>query len=152
MRRDAGATLIEMVVSIVIISVAVTSVMMVIFQTAGTSSDPLVRTQAIAIAESYMEEILSQPLTDPAGADSGGFEAGEVRATYDDVTDYHNLSDNAGAVDQQGNSLTGLEGYNVTATVVDTTLNGNPAKRILVVVTHDGNASFSFPLAAYRLN
>jgi MSHA pilin protein MshD len=152
MHRAAGATLIELIVSVVVISITVTGIMMVIARTAGSSGDPLIRMQAIAIAESYMEEILAQALLDPAGGDVGAAEAGETRATFDDVTDYHNLLDDAGAVDQMGSGITGLEGYNVAVSVGDTVLNGDPAKRIQVTVTFDGDPNFSFPLAAYRLN
>lgn len=152
MRRQRGTTLIEMVISIVIISITVTSIMMVIFQTTSNSANPMIRTQAIAIAEAYMEEIIVQPLTDPAGGDTGSAEAGETRASYDDVTDYHNLSDVTGAVDQSGNSIAGLEGYNVFVNVTSSTLNSRPAQRIHINVTHDGDPGFAFPLVAYRLN
>lgn len=152
MTRESGATLVEMVISIVVISVTVTGVMMVVFQTSGRSADPLIRVQAIAIAESYMEEILAQPLTDPAGGDTGGAESGETRSTFDDVTDYQGLADTAGAVDQAGNAIAGLEAYNVTVQLTDTALNGDAAKRILVTVSHDGVTAFGLPLVAYRLN
>ena len=152
MKRERGATLIELVVSIVILSIGVTAIMMVVYQTSSRSADPLVRSQAISIATAYMEEILAQPLTDPAGGDTGGPEPGESRASYDDVTDYHGLSDTSGAVDQAGNSIAGLEGYNVSISVTGATLNGDPARRIAISVTYDGDADFAFPLAAFRLN
>jgi MSHA pilin protein MshD len=148
----AGATLIELIVSIVILSVAAVGIMMVITQTTMNSANPMIRVQGTAILQAYMEEILSQPLTDPAGGDTGSAEAGETRATYDDVTDYNGLTDTTGARDQQGNLISGLGGYNVTVAVTDTTLNGSNAKRILVTVTYDGDADFSIPVAAYRLN
>lgn len=150
--RQQGASLIELVVSITIIAVTLTAAMMLVSTNAGSSSEPLMRAQAISIAQSYMEEILSQPLTDPAGGDSGAAESGETRATYDDVTDYHGLSDTAGVVDQSGAAVSGLAGYNVSVSVADTSLNGDPAKRIAVTVTFDGAPGFAFPLTAYRLN
>ena len=151
-RRQAGATLIELVVSVVIIATVATSAMMLVVRTAGSSADPLIRVQALAIAEAYMEEILAQALTDPAGADTGATEPGESRAVFDDVTDYHNLADTAGAIDQTGSPIAGLNAYNVAVSVTDSTLNGATAKRILVTVTHDGNPQFSLPIAAYRIN
>lgn len=151
-KANTGATLIELIVSIVILSVAAVGIMMVITNTTMSSANPMIRAQGTAILQAYMEEILSQPLTDPAGSDTGGAEAGETRATYDDVTDYHGLADTTGARDQQGNLISGLEGYNVTVAVTDTTLNGSTAKRILVTVTYDGDAGFSLPVASYRLN
>ena len=151
-RRQAGATLIELVVSVVIIATVATSAMMLVVRTAGSSADPMIRVQALAIAEAYMEEILTQALTDPAGADTGAAEPGESRAIFDDVTDYHGLADTSGAVDQSGSLIPGLAGYNVAVTVADNLLNGVAAKRILVTVTHDGDPDFNLPLAAYRVN
>lgn len=150
--RQHGATLIELVVSIVIISISVTSVMMVVANATQRSADPMVRTQAMSIATAYLEEILAQAISEPSGADSGAAEAGEVRATYDDITDYHGLSDSAGAIDQFGNPIVGLEGYNVAVDVAAATVNGDPASRIRVTVTFDGNSAFAISLTAYRLN
>lgn len=149
---QAGATLIELIVSIVVLSVAGISIMMVITQTTLRSANPLIRSQAIAISQAYMEEVLAQPLIDPAGGDTGAAEAGETRASYDDVTDYNGLNDVSGAKDQTGAPITGLEGYNVAVAVSSTTLNGSPARRILVTVTYDGDPDFTLPVAAYRLN
>jgi MSHA pilin protein MshD len=152
LRKAQGATLVELVVSIVILSISVTGVMMVIAQTTRASADPMIRTQATAIAQAYLEEILSQPLVDPSGADSGGAEAGEARATYDDINDYHGLDDDNGALDQAGNAITQLSAYNVAVAVQATTLAGSPAQRIGVTVTHDGVPDFQVQIAAYRLN
>jgi MSHA pilin protein MshD len=152
MRRQTGATLVELIISVVIIATLSTSAMMLIAQTTGRSADPVIRIQAIAIAEAYMEEIISQPLGDPAGGDTGGPEAGETRAVYDDVTDYHGLSDTGGAFDQDANPVSGLEAYNVAVSVTDGTLNGVAAKRIQVAVSHDANPSVVYPLVSYRLN
>lgn len=150
--RQRGATLIELVISTLIISVAVTAVMMVIAQVSRTSADPMTRTQATAIAQAYMDEILVQALNDPDGGETGGSEAGETRATFDDVSDYHGLADNAGALDQTGVAISGLEGYNVAVSVTSVTFNGFPAKRILVQVGFDADPAFNVPLTSYRLN
>ena len=150
--RQLGATLIEMVVSIVIMSISLTAVMMVITQVARNSADPMLRTQATAIAQAYMDEILTQPLNDPDGGETGAAESGETRATYDDVSDYHGLADNAGARDQTGTPIAGLEGYNISVAVSATTLGGYPAKRIAIDVGFDGDAAFSLPVAAIRMN
>jgi MSHA pilin protein MshD len=149
-RRQSGATLIELLVSVVIISVVATSAMMLVAQTAGRSGDPLLRTQAIAIAEAYMEEILLQPLIDPSGGNLNGHDMSETRPTFDDVTDYHNLSDTGGAVDQYGNTIPGLESYEVEVDVSDSSINGEPAKRIQVSVRHKGRPDVVYPLVAYR--
>jgi MSHA pilin protein MshD len=150
--RQGGATLVEMVVSIVIISISLTAVMMVITQVARNSADPMVRTQATAIAQAYMDEILTQPLNDPDGGETGAAEPGESRATFDDVSDYHGLADSAGARDQTDTPIAGLEAYNISVAVTATTLGGFPAKRIAVDVGFDGDINFSLPVTAIRMN
>ncbi|MCB1723792.1 MAG: prepilin-type N-terminal cleavage/methylation domain-containing protein [Gammaproteobacteria bacterium] len=150
--RHRGATLIELVISISIIAVSLTGVMMVVANTTRTSADPMIRTQALSIANAYLEEILSQALSEPSGGDVGGPEAGESRATFDDVTDYDGLDDSSGAIDQYGNLIADLAAYNVAVSVTPVTLGTDPAQRITVTVTLDGNAAFGLTLNAYRLN
>lgn len=151
-RRQFGATLIEMVISIVIISVSLTAIMMVVTQVGRSSADPMIRTQATAIAQAYMDEILVQSLNDPDGGETGGAEVGETRASFDDVSDYHGLADTAGARNQLGATIAGLDGYNVNVTVSAANLGGYPAKRILVQVGYDGDPNLSVPIVAYRMN
>jgi MSHA pilin protein MshD len=151
--RQQGATLIELIVSVVIISIVATSAMMLVANTVGRSGDPLIRTQAIAIAEAYMEEMVALPISDPEGGDTGGIEVGEDparRDLYDDITDYAVVND-SGAKNQYGAAVAGLESYGVEVTVADTTLNGSPAKRMLVEVTHAGDDAFVLSLVGYRL-
>lgn len=75
------------------------------------NADPLLQVQAIAIAESYLEEILLQAYTDPDGTN-----VGETRATYDNVADYHGLT-NVGVRDQSDNAIASLSAYTVTVSV-----------------------------------
>ena len=147
--RQRGTTLVEMVVSIVILSVASTGILMVIAQSARYSSDPMVREQAVAIAQAYMEEILLQPSSDPDGA------SGESnRALFDDIWDYNGLNDSGGAVDQNGNPIAGLEGFNVQVALSNSGISfgGTAATRIRVTVSHDGVDGVNMPLTAYRVN
>ncbi len=144
--KQSGATLVELVVSIVILSIISIGIMSVISSTALGSAKPLIRTQAIAIARSYMEEILSRPLSDPVGGD------GEAsRSLFDDVDDYHNLTDNSGAEDRLENPVAGLGGYNVSVAVVDASVSGLSGKKITVTVTHD-SGTVNVPVTAYRFN
>jgi MSHA pilin protein MshD len=80
-RQQRGVTLIELILSMVIISIAVTGVLSVMNLTVKHSADPVVEHQAIAIAEAYLEEILLQAYTDPNGTN-----AGETRSSFDNVT------------------------------------------------------------------
>ncbi|MGB5354159.1 MAG: type II secretion system protein, partial [Woeseia sp.] len=55
---ELGATLIELLVSIVIVGVAAGIILSLVATTTGASADPMLRHQASAIAEAYLEEIL----------------------------------------------------------------------------------------------
>ena len=139
MRYQAGVTLVELILSMVIISIAVTGIFSVMNFTVSHSADPVVQHQAIAIAEAYLEEIQLQSFTDPDGTD-----AGETRATYDNVTDYNGLTD-VGVHNQQDvllNNLSSynvnLSSYNVSVTVADQTVSGIAAKKVTVTVSGPG--------------
>jgi len=140
--NNSGVTLVELIISMVIISIALGGVLMVMNFTTGHSADPMLQHQAVAIAEAYMEEILLQNYADPDGS-----ETGEIRATFDDVDDYNGLSDN-GAYDQNGNQLNGLTGYTINVTVAFSSINGTEAKKITVQVVRGTEVDLT--LSGYR--
>lgn len=141
-----GVTLVELLVSIVIVSIAASAVLGVLSMTTAHSADPMIRHQAAAIAESYIEEILLKPMSDPDGVDGEA-----ARADFDDLDDYDGLSD-AGAQDQFGAPLAGLSEYNVAVTVTPSSaLPAVPVVDVLrvdVVVTHTNAVNFA--LSSYR--
>lgn len=130
--RQRGLTLIELILSMIVISIAVTGVLSVMNLTVRYSADPLLQHQALAVAEAYLEEILLQSYTDPNGSN-----AGEARDTFDNVDDYNGLSD-TGARDQQGAAIGTLASYNVSVAVADQLVSGLTAKRVNVTVTAPG--------------
>ena len=67
----------------------VTGILSVMNLTTAKSADPMITTQAHAIAQSYLEEILLRDYDDPDGT-----EFGETRATFDDVDDFDALPTN----------------------------------------------------------
>lgn len=161
--HNGGMTLIELVIAIVVISVALTGVLLVFNQTVRHSADPMVTEQALAIAQSYLEEIMLQPFADPPNTTAPctgtlGPQPGETRATYDDVGDYNGLVDSPprdqfGTPMNPGFSLIDLSRYTVRVTVGCAALNGIPAtqsKRIDVTVTASGVPGLNVTLSAYR--
>ena len=114
--KQSGISLIELIMFIVIVSVALAGILLVMNVTARSSADPLIHKQSLAIAESLLEEAALMPFTlcDPddvnaasavtaadctggaGGAnDEGklplGPEAGETR--YHAATPFDNVSD-----------------------------------------------------------
>ena len=114
-RNEQGFTLIELVVSMVVISIAMTGVLMVMNFTTRNSGNPIVRQQALMIAEAYMEEITLKPFLDPQTWDPCPAPESE-RRLYDNVCDYAGVFDQ-GAKDPDGNDIEGLGHYNVRVNI-----------------------------------
>lgn len=162
-RRSQGFTLVELIVFIVIVSVAVAGVLLAVNYSTAHSVDSLMRKQALAVAEAVLEEAMLKPYTwcdpdDPqaptalsaaVGAtgctgtttvESSGPETGEVRTNFDNVNDYHGLNT---TVPIEG---AGAAPYSAAVTVAATTLNDitvadNAALLITVTVNAPGGES-----------
>lgn len=115
-RHPRGFTLIEALIAMVVLAAATTGVLLIFANATADSADPQVRAQARAVAEAYMDEILLQAYADPNGGETGGAEAGESRAGYDDVWDYDALGSQP-PTGMFGNALAGLGSYTVTVTI-----------------------------------
>lgn len=129
-RRQAGMTLIELVITIVIIGIAAAAMFAAMASISGRSADPMLRQQSLSIAEAYMEEITQQAFSDPDGAADCG------RSCFDDVMDYNGL--NEAPHDARGEVIDMLSGYYVQVTVTPANLGpapSAPAVRIQVTVT-----------------
>jgi|JI8StandDraft_1071087.scaffolds.fasta_scaffold161312_2 MSHA pilin protein MshD len=168
-----GFTLVELLIFIVVIAAAIAGVLKVFTEATTRSADPAVRRQALAIAESLLEEVQLMPFTfcdsedanvetatSAAGcagtADALGPEAGETRfATppFDHVNDYHGYAMAGGIVDITNTPVAGLAGYSASVAVAPAVLNtitaaSGDALRITVTVTGPGNTSLV--LEGYR--
>lgn len=130
MMRQRGISLVELIMFIVIVSVALAGILLVMNQVTGHSADTLIRKQALAIAESLLEEVELMPFTfcDPndASAVSATSTAGcansqdvitgptpgtETRYSaadpFDNVADYGNFSMAAGNIRDIANNPIG---------------------------------------------
>ena len=163
-----GFTLIEVLVTIVVVSFAATSIMGVFVNTVKTSADPLIQQQAIAIAEAYMEEIQSKkfcqdvapPMIAPPPqvipvclTETGGSEGGESRSTFNDIQDYNDAAVDGVVKDQNDVAIAGLGGYTIAVTVSAAALGGiaaGDAMRIDITVSHA--AIDSITLSGFRTN
>ena len=132
MKRQRGMTLVELIISIVIIGIAASALFSAMASITARSADPMLRQQALAIAEAYLEEILTQPYLDPSTGNECPSAPGN-RALFDNVCDYNGLNDN-GARDSSGNALAGLSNYRVQVAVANgAAWNGVPAGAVLSV-------------------
>ena len=170
-----GFTLVELVLFIAIMGVAVGGVLIAYDYAVRDSADPVVKKQALAIAESLLEEIQQMPFTycdpddpavstatstaDCATVEAIGPEAGETRYSaatpLDNVNDYHGyqtaIEVPPGIKDITGTPITGLSIYNATVTVAAAALPGVAAGgALLITVTVTGPVNVTVTLDGYR--
>lgn len=143
-QRQRGFTLIELIIFIVVVAAGLAGILSVMDSVVKSSADPMVRKQAMAAAESILEEIMLKAYLDPDGV------TGEAtRQTTDDVDDYKSL-----AVSQINllfaDLLAQVPGYTIAITVGDELpLAGVNMKKVTVTVSRGGE---SVSLTGYRAN
>lgn len=133
-----GITTIEMVITIVILGIALVSITQMIANGLRSSANTLTETRAVALAQSYLDEIFGKRFDDasnprgipPCRTDCTdeilfGPEVGEDdRVDFDDVDDYHDLYEGWGQLtpfdllrDAEGQERVGYENFSVEITV-----------------------------------
>jgi MSHA pilin protein MshD len=142
--EQRGTSLIELIMFIVIVAVALAGILLVMNTVTRSSADPMIHKQALAIAESLLEEIELMPFTlcDPddgsaasavvaadcgtvapvVGAENLGTENDVSRYDpnfpFDNVSDYNGFNMAAGSILDITGANTGLNGYTLEPIVV----------------------------------
>ena len=158
--KEYGVTLVELVITIVIISIGVSGVVGAFALISGRSSDPLFQTRAVALSQLYMDEIMGQRYSEATpvggvpkanGCDISTEESG--RSEYDDVDDYNAINQRVPR-DAEGAVLSGYEGFSVSVTVEcagsAVGLPSDDAKRVELTIAAPAEQTFVF--SAYRAN
>ena len=173
MGKQSGISLIEMVVGMVVFAIAMVVILSFLLPQARQSLEPMYQIRATELAQSMLNEITAKAFDENSDR-AGGFvrcsqgsaasctsptalgpDSGEGRNQFDDVDDYHGLTQLA---DSRNNSLAGIyQGYQLQVSVFyDEDLNGladnsiGNAKLIRVDVQTPSNEVISF--ATYRSN
>lgn len=148
-----GVSLVELIMFIVIVSVALAGILLVMNQVTRHSADPLVHKQALAAAESLLEEIELQDFVSASGATNPVTQAN--RATeYHIVSDYHNFPpDNAVGIFPVNSQtrIVGLENYRAKVTVANAALGSVAAgSAVLITVTVTDMQNEAIQISGYR--
>ena len=170
--KQTGVTLVELVISIVILSIAMVAVMNSFSFTMKHSADPLWRNKTLKLAQLYFDEILAKNYdhSTPVGGipvvvspnctsgylgpDSPGGVL-ETRASFNDVDDYDGLAD-APPVSLTGTGLdSSYDSYSISVSVeCDGTAvsasAASQAKKVTLTITPPGQTAVVF--AAYKGN
>lgn len=114
--KQRGMTLVELVITIVIIGIAAAALFSAMASIAGRSADPMLRQQSLYIAEAYLETLQALP--------------------YMDLDDKHELAQGEGGPPKglDGEVIPELKAYRVRTRIIEEELNEVTAKRIIVIV------------------
>ena len=147
-----GMTLIELVMAIALAGILVAALMSAYSSVVARSADPMVRSQTIAIAESYLEEVLQKPFLDASSGTRCPAATGS-RDTYNNVCDYSGYTSSNVSL-PNGVAVAGLSGYTITIAVSDIStgeLGSIPTHCALkVTVTVTNPLSDALSLTGYR--
>ena len=143
-RRQHGISLVELIMFIVIVSVSLAGVLLVMNVTSKSSADPLVHKQALAAAQSLLEEIELQDFISAAGATAAVTQANRA-SQYHIVSDYQGFA-TTGIYTVDGVApIAGLGNYNVNVSVANaalgsiTSASGNAVLITVKVTDPQGN-------------
>lgn len=168
--KQTGVTLVELVISIVILSIAMVALMSAFSNTMLNSADPLWRNKTLKLAQLYLDEILAKnydhatpvggiPFVTTPSCGALGPETGETRETYNDVDDYNGLTESPKSL------ITTLDSsYSNYQISIDVSCRGNEvdavgagnvvslvqAKKITVSITPPGQSAI--PFSVYKGN
>lgn len=169
--KQSGVTLVELVISIVILSVAMIALLNAFSVSMLGSADPLWRNKTLKLAQLYLDEILAKnydhstpvggvPFVVSPSCASLEPDGSETRDDYNDVDDYDELADSP-PVNLVGSLDSSYDDYQVSVAVicdgstvgaVDTSnaTANNQAKKITVSITPPGQTAI--PFSVYRGN
>lgn len=133
-RCQSGFTLIEVILAMVIISMAAITLIGVMSAVSERSASALQQAQSASVASAYLRQIMARPFPPAAG----------------NIDTFNGLSHN-GARDQFGNAITGLSGYQVNVTVAAAALGSIPSTQSrLITVRVTSPAQTITVLQGYR--
>ncbi len=160
--RQSGISLIELVIFMVIVGVALAGIVSAINYNVQHSADAVVKKQALAIAESMLEEVILQNFSNPVAGFTPSASPPPIaeRNQFDDVGDYNGYtSSGVYSIDNLTTPVVGLNSYTVNVSVVPSDLGpvvglitsaSGAALRIRVTVT--GPLNTTVLLDGYRTN
>ena len=148
LNRQRGVSLIELIMYIVIVSTAIIGILSVMNVISKNSADPVIHKQALAIADSLLEEIELQDFAAASGTTSAGaVNSGNRTSGYHVVNEYNGFAMNPFT------SLNGstLSGYSTSVSVQNVVLGSiASASAVLIAVTVTDPSGNTLEMDGYR--
>ena len=157
--RQRGVSLVELIMFIVIVSVALAGILLVFNVTTKGSADPLVHKQALAAAESLLEEIQLQDFSPPSGEAHANVTQENRASGYHIIMDYNgfNMPAPPGIFSMNDSSPTSvvLASYSASVAVSDVALGTAPnqiqaGSAVLITVTVTVPQGTPIEISGYR--
>ena len=163
--HQSGVTLVELIITIVVLGIALSALVSALSEGVSQSATPLWEGKALELQQAYLDEILAMQFDDATPVGGGevvGANApctltneGQSRSQFDDVDDYHNLTDTPPVLIESSIDMSQYAQYSVRVQVAcagsELGLSENRlAKRILVTVIAPGGQSRN--VAVYKGN
>lgn len=146
-----GFSLPELLLLIVVLGIGLAGVLLIFNTAVAGSPEPIVRKQAMAAAESMLEEILLMPFSNPSGGWSGAATQAN-RASFDDVQDYNGFTTTGiHAIDGTA-PIAGLGGYSLSVSITNAALGSVPSTDALRVTVSVSGPRFTYALDGYKVN
>lgn len=166
--KQRGFTLIELIITIIVTAIAFTALSVWMLGANRDSVDPVISMRAATLGQAYLEEILSKRFDEqnspggiprcnddgPACTSAANFGPdGETREFFDDVDDYHGLSESPPR-NNFGNARSQYNNFSVAISVnYDGGTFGLPVQELKrIEVTVRTPSGFPFVFTAYRGN
>lgn len=157
--KQRGISLIELIIFIVILSVGLMGILQVMNNVTKHSADPLLHKQALAVAESLLEEIELQDFND-LGSGSPICPAASAVTAANRVSMYHivncyngfTMSTPPGITDMAGAQVAGLISYSARVAINNAALGAipNAGSAVLITVTVTDPQKDDIVISGYR--
>lgn len=149
--KQTGVTLVELVMAIVIISISMATLLGFFANNVSRSADGIGQTRQMALAELYLDEVLSKKFDHATG--NGGSPVyngcritndGESRVDYNDVDDFNGLNETPQFIDTALATIYSQYSVSITVTCDTSHLlsNKGQAKRITITVNGPNNTPY----------
>ncbi len=125
--RQLGLTLIELVITIVVLGIALSALVSALTTGIGRSAQPMWEGKALELSQAYLDEILAKKFDDQTPLGGGQVLAaanpctasneGQARSLFDDVDDYHGVTDLPPTLIDSSMDMTRYNKYQVDVSV-----------------------------------